>query len=56
MLAGSPFATDGGFTAAFLVSAAVAALAACIAVFIPRGEHQSITVRAPRRERVLAER
>jgi EmrB/QacA subfamily drug resistance transporter len=47
-LAGSAVPTDDGFTAAFLVSAGVAAIAACIAVVIPRGEHQAIRARAPR--------
>jgi EmrB/QacA subfamily drug resistance transporter len=50
----SPLPTDDGFTAAFLVSAGVAALAAAIAVVIPRGEHQAIRARAPRA--ALAER
>jgi EmrB/QacA subfamily drug resistance transporter len=48
---------DSGFTVAFLVSAGVAALAAVVALLIPRGEHQ--IVRAPaarRREPALAER
>ena len=55
--AGSVVPADDGFTAAFLVSAGVAALAACIAVVIPRGEHHAIRARAPRgRERALAER
>jgi hypothetical protein len=56
VIAGSPYATDGGFTAAFLISAGVAAIAAGIAVVIPRGEHQSSTVRALRARRVVAER
>ena len=56
-IAGSAVPTDDGFTAAFLVSAAVAALAACIAVVIPRGEHQAIRARTPKREpEVLVER
>lgn len=55
-VAGSPLATDGGFTAAFLVSAAVAAVAAGIAVVIPRGEHQAVRVRARRSEPAMAER
>jgi MFS family permease len=55
-VAGSPLATDDGFTAAFLVSAGVAAVAAVIAVVIPRGEHQALRARAPRSGRVLAER
>jgi EmrB/QacA subfamily drug resistance transporter len=55
-VAGSAVPTDDGFTAAFLVSAAVAALSACIAVAIPRGKHHAIRPRAPRSERVLAER
>ena len=55
-VAGSPLATDGGFTAAFLVSAGVAALAAVIAVLIPRGEHRAIRARAGRSEPALAER
>jgi EmrB/QacA subfamily drug resistance transporter len=41
------FPTEGGFTAAFLVSAAVAAIAACIAVVIPRGQHHAIRARVP---------
>ena len=56
IVAGSPFAADRGFTIAFVVSAGVAAIAAVIAVLIPRGEHQAIQVRTPRSERVLAER
>jgi MFS family permease len=44
----SPLPTENGFTAAFLVSAGVAALAAVIAVVIPRGEHQAIRARVPR--------
>jgi EmrB/QacA subfamily drug resistance transporter len=44
-VAGSPLATDSGFTAAFLVSAGGAAVAAGIAIVIPRGEHR--VVRAP---------
>jgi MFS family permease len=51
-VAGSPLATDDGFTVAFLVSAAGAAVAAGIALVIPRGEHQAIRVRTP----VLARR
>jgi EmrB/QacA subfamily drug resistance transporter len=39
------FPSDSGFTAAFLVSAAVAAIAAGIAIVIPRGEHQAIRAR-----------
>jgi EmrB/QacA subfamily drug resistance transporter len=50
-VAGSPLASNGGFTAAFLLSAGVAALAAVIAVLIPRGEHHAIRSRVP----VLAE-
>ena len=56
IVAGSPLAADRGFTIAFVVSAGVAAIAAVIAVLIPRGEHQAIQVRTPRSERVLAER
>jgi EmrB/QacA subfamily drug resistance transporter len=59
IVAGSPYPTEAGFTAAFLVSAAVAALAAVIAVLIPRGEH-SVAGRprspAPPPEAALAER
>jgi EmrB/QacA subfamily drug resistance transporter len=55
-VAGSPLPTDDGFVVAFLVSAGVAALAAIIAVAIPRGEHHAIRGRAPRSPRVLAER
>jgi EmrB/QacA subfamily drug resistance transporter len=55
-VAGSPLPTDDGFTAAFLVSAAVAGVAAAIAVVIPRGEHQAIRARAPRSGTALAER
>jgi EmrB/QacA subfamily drug resistance transporter len=55
-VAGSPLPTDEGFTAAFLVSAAVAGVAAAVAVVIPRGEHQAITGRAPRSGTALAER
>jgi sugar phosphate permease len=54
--ASSPLATDGGFTAAFLVSAAVAAVAAGLAVLIPRGEHQAVRARPRRTEPALAER
>jgi EmrB/QacA subfamily drug resistance transporter len=54
--AGSPLATDGGFTTAFLLSAGVAAVAALIAVAIPRGEHQAIARRIARSEPALAER
>jgi hypothetical protein len=54
-VASSPLATDGGFTAAFLVSAGVAALAAGIAVAIPHGEHQATRARAPRSEPALAD-
>jgi EmrB/QacA subfamily drug resistance transporter len=54
-VASSPLATDGGFTAAFLVSAGVAALAAGIAVAIPHGEHQAIRAPAPRGEPALAD-
>jgi MFS family permease len=46
--AGSVVPTDDGFTAAFLVSAGVAAIAACIALVIPRGEHHAIRARTPR--------
>jgi EmrB/QacA subfamily drug resistance transporter len=53
--AGSAVPTDDGFTAAFLVSAGVAAVAACIAVVIPRGEHQAIRSRV-RSDTALAER
>jgi 4-hydroxybenzoate polyprenyltransferase len=53
-LGASPLPTDDGFTAGFLVSAGVAALAAAIAVVIPRGEHHAIQSRAPRA--ALAER
>jgi len=55
-VAGSSVPTNDGFTAAFLVSAGVAAVAAGIAVVIPRGEHQAIRARAPRSEAALAER
>jgi EmrB/QacA subfamily drug resistance transporter len=55
-VAGSPLPTDEGFTAAFLVSAAVAGVAAAVAVVIPRGEHQAIQARAPRSGAALAER
>jgi EmrB/QacA subfamily drug resistance transporter len=55
-IAGSPLATDGGFTAAFLVGAGVAALASVIAILIPRGEHQAIRARTRRSEPALAER
>jgi MFS family permease len=55
-VAESPLATDGGFTAAFLVSAGVAGVAAVIALMIPRGEHQAVRPRAPRSEPALAER
>jgi len=48
---GSPLASDSGFTAAFLVTATGAAVAAGIAVLIPRGEHHAIRARVP----VLAE-
>ena len=55
-VAGSSLPTEDGFTAAFLVSAGVAAVAAGIAVVIPRGEHQALRARAPRSEPALAER
>jgi EmrB/QacA subfamily drug resistance transporter len=55
-VASSPLATDGGFTAAFLVSAAVAAVAAGLAVLIPRGEHHAVRARTRRTEPALAER
>ena len=55
-VAGSAVPTNEGFTAAFLVSAGVAAISACIAVVIPRGEHHSIRARAPRPDAALAER
>jgi MFS family permease len=55
-VAGSSLPSEDGFTAAFLVSAGVAALAAGIAVVIPRGEHQALRARAPRSEAALAER
>jgi EmrB/QacA subfamily drug resistance transporter len=45
VVAGSPFPTDDGFTVAFIVSATGAAVAAGIALVIPRGEHS--VVRAP---------
>jgi hypothetical protein len=51
-VAGSPLATDSGFTAAFLVCASGSAVAAGIALVIPRGEHQTIRARVP----ALAER
>jgi MFS family permease len=54
-IAGSAVPTDDGFTAAFLVSAAVAALSAGIAVAIPRGEHHAIRSRVPRSETALVE-
>jgi EmrB/QacA subfamily drug resistance transporter len=44
---GSPLATDSGFTAAFLVCAAGSAVAAGIALVIPRGEHHAIRSRMP---------
>jgi len=56
VVAGSPLPTDAGFTAAFLVSAGVAGVAAAIAVVIPRGEYQAIQARAPRSGAALAER
>jgi EmrB/QacA subfamily drug resistance transporter len=46
-VAGSPLATDSGFTAAFLVCACGSAVAAAIALVIPRGEHQVIRGRVP---------
>jgi EmrB/QacA subfamily drug resistance transporter len=54
-VAGSPLATDDGFTVAFLASAGVAAVAAIIAVVIPRGEHQVALTRSSRSEPALAE-
>jgi EmrB/QacA subfamily drug resistance transporter len=54
--AASPLGTDGGFTAAFLVSAGVALVAAMVAVLIPRGEHQVLHARSRRSEPALAER
>jgi EmrB/QacA subfamily drug resistance transporter len=56
VVAGSAYPSDSGFTAAFLVSAGVAGVAAVIAVLIPRGEHQAVQSRARRSEPVLAER
>ena len=47
VLSATGFPTEGGFTAAFLVSAAVAAVAAGIAVVIPRGAHHAIRARVP---------
>jgi MFS family permease len=44
-VAGSPLATNDGFTTAFLVCACGSALAAAIALVIPRGEHS--VLRAP---------
>jgi MFS family permease len=46
LIAGTGLATDGGFTAAYLVCAGVAVVAALIAVVIPRGAHHVIRVRA----------
>jgi EmrB/QacA subfamily drug resistance transporter len=46
-VAGSPLATDGGFTAAFLVCATGSAVAAGIALVIPRGAHHAIRARVP---------
>jgi EmrB/QacA subfamily drug resistance transporter len=55
-VAGSPLATNSGFTVAFLLSAGVAGIAAVIAVLIPRGEHQAIRARISRSGPALAER
>ncbi len=46
LVAGTGLPTDAGFTAAYLVCAGVAALAALIAVVIPRGAHHVIRVRS----------
>jgi sugar phosphate permease len=46
-VAGSPLASDSGFTAAFLVCAAGSAVAAGVALVIPRGEHHAIRSRMP---------
>jgi hypothetical protein len=51
---GTGLADERGFTVAYLACAAVAAVAALIAVVIPRGAHQAIRARAPRP--ALAER
>jgi EmrB/QacA subfamily drug resistance transporter len=50
-VAGSPLATDSGFTAAFLVCASGSALAAGIALVIPRGEHSMVRARVAVAER-----
>jgi len=46
LVAGTGLPTDAGFTAAYLVCAGVAALAALIAIVIPRGAHHVIRVRS----------
>ena len=46
IVAGTGLPTDAGFTAAYLVCAGVAALAALIAIVIPRGAHHVIRVRS----------
>ena len=48
LVAGTGLPTDAGFTAAYLVCAGVAALAALIAIVIPRGAHHVIRVRVER--------
>jgi EmrB/QacA subfamily drug resistance transporter len=50
-VAGSPLATNDGFTTAFLVCACGSALAAAIALVIPRGEHSVVRARVAVAER-----
>jgi EmrB/QacA subfamily drug resistance transporter len=50
VIAGGALPTDGGYTAAFLVSAAIAVIAAIVAVFIPRvREPAPVAAHAPAR-------
>ena len=58
MIAGSALPSDAGYTTAFLVSAAIATVAALVSLAIPRaGDHAPVAARSPiRREPALAER
>jgi EmrB/QacA subfamily drug resistance transporter len=58
VIAGSVLPSDEGYTTAFLVSAAIATVAALVSLAIPRaGDHAPVAARSPiRREPALAER
>jgi EmrB/QacA subfamily drug resistance transporter len=58
VIAGSVLPSDDGYTTAFLVSAAIATVAALVSLAIPRaGDHAPVAARSPiRREPALAER